>query len=521
MGRRTKEIAFINNAGGINEAVSPFQMAEDECQSALNVFFTKYDKYGIVSKRKGIDKINAIAMDGKVVSVVQFFIAGVSYLHAFTEAGKAYSVNITTGATTLLQSGLTTTQRYKFATIGDKVFFVNPVDGLYYSTGGVWTTVTDVNKLANPVDVIVYDGRLVTLNATMYKLSAQTDGTDWTSDSWSAGIDEDDGDVCTALATIGKQLIAFKRFSVHRIVYTGDDLIPYRRESQYSGRMGSGIGCNSRLSIQNVTLDNLYSDVWGKAEYVLFASDMGIHAIGLQGNPINIDQRVRNTYLGIQKDRIPYVFSVTHPKRDQYMFFFPEGSKTSSSSQLVFSTKAKAWSKYNWTNMSSACLYVDVKVVYTIMGDKNGYLYKHDYQETDSLTDYSDDGEAIQAYWQSQYYDFGLPNRYKQIYSTTVRVRETETDCPVTILVTGEDGTSATGTISTTGSGSSGGRYDSAIIGTGVFASALGYIDHDVDVSLYCYNASYRFENAVNEQSMDIYGWFTEVKGSQNKGVRS
>jgi hypothetical protein len=519
MGKRSTVVPFVNNAGGINE-LSPFQMQPDECQGALNVMFTKYNKFGIISKRRGYDKVNAVAMDGKVQALNQFFISGVSYLHAFTDAGKCYSIDVAAGTCTLLQSGLSTTKRFRFAILNNVAFACNYDDGLMQSTGGVWTAVADVNKPSNPVDIIQFDGHIFAITAAGIEYSGTGDGTDWTSATSSTfDIDKNDGDSCIALAKLGETLVAFKSYSIHRINITGNTTVPYRRTPVYSGKTGTGIGCASRESIRNVTLENLYSDVWGKAEYLLFISAEGLHALGSQGNPIDIDQRVRNTFTSIRKDRLSSSFAVYHSNRDQYMLYYPQGSKFTSTDQLIFNNKAKAWSKYDFANMTSATEYIDTKTVYIIMGSKDGYVYKHDWQESVSLTDYSDNGTAITAYWQSQFFDFGVPDRYKQIFETTVRVRETDTNCPVTVGVYGEDGNNVIDTINTTGS-LTGGRYDSAVIGTDIFASDLGYADKTVITPLYCYNASYRFGNAGNNQSMDIYAWFTELMATKNKGVR-
>lgn len=521
MGRIGKEVAFINNAGGINEAVSPFQMGPDECQAAMNVYFTKYEKYGIISKRKGITKINAVAMDGKIQAIQQFYINNVSYVHAFTDAGKAYSVNMAIGTCTLLQAGLTTTQRPRFAILNNVAFMVNSVDGLMQSTGGVWTAVASASKPAAPIDVTTHQGRLMVLTSTTVFWSKIDDGTYWTTpDSSSQTIDPGDGDTCQAITTIGPQVVVFKRFSIHRMFLTGESPAAYRVEAQYSGQLGAGVGCNCRESLQNCVLENLYSDIWGKAEYIIFASDLGLHALGLQGNALNIDQRIRTSYQNIRRDRLPSCFSMYHSRREQYLLFVPEGSKYTSASQLVFGLRSKSWSKYDWSSMSAACGYVDLQTIYSLIGHKNGYLYKHDWQASDSLSDYSDDGVAISAYWQSQYYDFGNPNRYKEISWTTIRAKETDTDCPITVGVYAESGASASGTIATVATSGSGGRYDTAIVGTSVFASTLGYVDKDVLTKVYCYNASYRFENSGNNQSMDVYGWFTEVKSTNNKNGR-
>jgi len=77
------------------------------------------------------------------------------------------------------------------------------------------------------------------------------------------------------------------------------------------------------------------------------------------------------------------------------------GLKTSSQ-QLVFSLRAKAWSTFTMRNMTSATQYTST-LPFVVLGDSSGFLYKHNYTQGVAKTDFSDAGFSIDGYYQSKY----------------------------------------------------------------------------------------------------------------------
>lgn len=512
MGRNTTEVPFFHNAGGINESINPGHTDEQECLAAYNVYFDVNQNFGSIYKRVGYERLNSTALNGKIESIYQTSLGGTDYLFAFTTEGTLYSINLDTYVGTSVQSGLQSGVRAHFASLSAKAYILTQTNGLYYSTDGTtWTAVADANK-PNGKYCTVFRNRLMVANSTTYPnrlwYSADGDGTDWTDTSpvtYSTGyidLDTSDNDYITGLATIGEQLIVFKQHSIYRVFFTADTTtVPYQVVPIYGN-----IGCESQESIKQIQIDD--------QEVLTFIGDTGLYALGVNGNPVDLTAKVKTTYSSIQKSRLGSCIGLYNPRRKLYHLAYPQGSQFTCSRELTLSLRPKAWSIWD-IRMTAAITYTDTLQNYIIFGDGDGYLYKHDWRQTNLLADYSDNGTAITSYWQSFYFDWKLPRRYKQLFSLTTTIAETPTNCPISTSILAEDSLSVTGTIATvTGVGSA---YDSAVIGTDVFAPDLGYVDYALDTGLYCQTSSIRFENSNDQQYMAIHGFSVELKGTKNK----
>lgn len=354
--------------------------------------------------------------------------------------------------------------------------------------------VTDENAPEAPIALAQYDGRVWAASGNLLYYSTTGDGTDWTIDSSNFEIDDGDGDSIVGLTTLGQQLIVFKKHSVHRIMYTGNDVIPYRRISVYSGGVTeAGVGCASKETIKRIILESV--------EYVIFGTNQGIYALAETGNPIPVDNRVREDLAAIPENRRPYAFAVVHPEKRQYWFAYALSTNTYSDNQLIYGVEPKAWSKYTFSGITSATTYISSTKTFILMGDKNGLIYKHDYQTTDAANDWRDQNSdasysAIDAYWQSHYLDFQLPARFKTAMELEVMLDPYYAG-DVTWTITNENAETNTGTFDVT-SGTSLAAWENHRVSTGLYGKFL----------------SVKFRNATLAENMEIKFWSICLKPS-------
>jgi hypothetical protein len=506
MGRLTKKLSFLDKYGGKSEATPPLNIGtEKECLYAYNVHFDVKEGKAAIIKRKGYTKINAIATSAKIVHISQFSIGTTGYLSCVDDSANIYSVDLNAGTVTNNKT-LTALagSKWSSATLSGKHFLTNSTDGLYYTLDNVTWTVTAMGELSilkRFKDYLMGAG--TTSNPNIVYWSDLGNGADWTTALNYNSLDQGDEDKITGMEVIGEQLIIFKQHMLWRVFAT--DSATLGAQFRFIPVYG-GIGAESQDAIKRIQIDNV--------DYLYFIGDRGIFIIGVSGNPIEITDKVQSTYNEMVKSKLNNCLIVENPRDHTVYLAYTEGSKVTPTRELVLSLRCKAWSQYNIA-MSSVITYYGTSDNYIIFGDKNGYLYKHDWRNTEQLTDYSDNGVAIESFWQSNYIDYGKPIEYKQIKSSTIRIRETSGDCPIIVSKVNEEQTVVSETVSSLGAGV-GARYGTAIFGTDYFAPECGYLEQHVGFRLYGMEISTRYENNTKDQSMIVYGWIDELKFSNN-----
>jgi hypothetical protein len=338
----------------------------------------------------------------------------------------------------------------------------------YLTAGGIYYSLTDSSwtKNSNPFSprgkyLVLYDNRIHIIDDGYDRWSNLNDGTDWY--PYSATYDRDgDGQIDTGktassstidageptygAAVIGDQLIIQKAHGIIRVNLSG--ATTYTFTPQLSGKQNEGVGGISHYAIQNCVLENLYSDVYGKAEYLVYPSDKGIHAMGITGNPLDIHQRVNTTYSGFSIADWKNAFSVLDPRLQLYILFPGSQGQQYSTKQLVFSLRSKAWSTYTFTNrITSALQYTSDNESFVILGDTNGYLYKHNYASEYNVSEMHDNGVAYNAALQLNYRNINAD--FDSILSSvTLRRQNADLDInydATTLRIVGDSGNVVTG----------------------------------------------------------------------------
>lgn len=372
-----------------------------------------------------------------------------------------------------------------------------------------WTMVTDPYYPEESKYLANYDGRLFVLDDNNFYYSAVGNGSEWTDDSSSAGIDDGDGDKVKGVKVLGKQLIAYKKGSIHRIKYTGDDVIPYRREAIYSeGNKLDGVGLSNQSTLCNVALGN-EEGLNANSYHIFLGSDRKIYALGETGSAISIGKRVNSRLTSLTDADLALCFAVYEPKNKLYKLYYPTTGASTCANCLVYCVDSKAWTEYRQGNINTSLILSNGITTFEIMGGSDKYLYKM-YSETSlSTTDYYDavggsSSLAISGEWKSVYSAYGNPRRSKQMVDTEVVVETphtsggTHTDCPIKVNLYNELGTSASSTINTV---STEPECTSSILN-----------------KLYGRYLSTEFTNKQINQSMVVLYWTARVK--QTRGLK-
>ena len=177
MGKNNQSYLFQNNAGGLNESVSDFQMNNNEATIAQNVYFENFSNYGSVIERKGRTKINT-GLGFPTTRLWSFTLNGATYLHAGGGAGIA-DVNIDTGAKTDITlykaandgGSLSDDSSFDTAALNSKLFLIGEPSTTVKEDCEATTGFTNINA-----ETITVSTSHITRVAGSYSLEVKSEG---------------------------------------------------------------------------------------------------------------------------------------------------------------------------------------------------------------------------------------------------------------------------------------------------------------------------------------------------------
>ena len=389
----------------------------------------------------------------------------------------------------------------------DGVKSVDNTSGLCYATGNSgWTMVSDPYTPSEPKNIVVYDGRAFVFDDYNFYYSAVGDGTQYTQDSSSAGIDDGDGDKIKGARTLGRQLIAFKGRSIHRIKYTGDVTIPYRRDPVYSeGNRLDGVGISNASTIANISLGSGSDSMDAQSYLVFLGNDRKIYAIGEIGSAIEIGKRVAPRLAHLTDAELAYCHASYEPVNKMYLLWYPSSGSTTCANCLIYCTDSKAWSEFRLGNIDTSSTVSSGSQAYMLLSDAK-YIYTWNKPATLALSNYADDvggstARGITAQWRSVHSAYGNPRHSKCMVDTELTVKGTSTDCPIGVVITNESNETSTASITTTS-----------------ITAQRPEITTNVLNKLYGRYLSTEFNNKQINQSMDVLFWCARIK--QSRGLK-
>lgn len=515
----------VNPGKGLNTLVSDSLIANDEASDLQNIQFVEAGApakrnghtavgTGLVNNPKGLGSFNVssslkyvLTIDGTslkyLLSGVWTTISGASFTTGknvvFTQAGGAMYIWNGTDAGRKLDSSLVLTAPTTSPSAGFAIYYSNK----QIAAG----TATQPNRLyiSSAVDLSDFTNASGTISdSTNVPGTSSFAGTD----ANYIDVNKDDGDKITGLAKFQGVLVVFKERSIWQLTFdaSGNPTVT---------QVSSSVGCVGHRSVDNVEND------------VIFLSRLGYYALGNQANYAanvirtnEISQKIHPLITTITAANLPSTASLY----SDYVFYssIATGGTTTNNKTITFDRRYTAWSVLTNVNANAFTEYIDssnVKHLY-YAADDEAKVYEID-------TSYSDNGTAINAYWQSKNFDFGDPSLYKQVIDCDIILRQLSGSVTITFIT--DNGTVAkTTTLSssndlsgTVGSdlwgayGVGGGTYMTTITGIAqsTTSSASGVttattnVPYRIRLGINCRSIKVKVSNANNNETFTLLGF--------------
>lgn len=522
--RRTRrpipEVRVINPAGGLNTLVSDSLIKDTEASSLNNVMFVES---GAVAKRYGHTQVgNTLSNNPKGLGVL--YTTSVRQVLTVDGTDLKYLNGLTWTAIT--GKTFTTGSEVNFTQARGALYIWNAVDG-----GGKYdgATLSTPGTMPSALFSIFYSGYHIAAgtatNVNRLYVSVLLDASDFTNDvsvadptpdnstdvpgaSTFAGtgsgttiaqfvdVSKDDGDKITGLAKFGTVLIIFKERSIYQLTIDSSGVPTI---SQVTG----SVGCVSHKSIDNVEND------------VFYLSRNGYYVLGNEPNYFNVirsnelSQRVHPTIQGITEGNLPRAASMYH----DFVFYgaIPYGGTTSNNRVLTYDRRYLAWSLSDNVEANAFTTFIDSSNV------------EHLYYASDAEakifeigTNYSDDGEAIAAFWQGKAHDGGKFEIYKHFIDVTLLFRQVVGSVTITAIADGNtvlanqtisNNNDLTGTVGSDEIGllwPGGDVSDSVTTNT---AAGTANVPYRMDINKDARSLKIRVENSVINETFTLLGY--------------
>lgn len=384
---------------GLNTETSNFLLRDNEASDISNV---DVDSRGYLRNRAGIDKINDTAITESTVA------KDVLGLYGFYKDGVASYKKICAAGTKLLQfdgtdwqnlvTPLITGGRWNFVTHGNACYAADELNtpqkiiesGGTYS-GAAWTCAT--NNPANKSqfikvhrDAIWLAGDTSNASTLTYTTTAATPDIDATGNT-GIGVLKGDGQKITGISKLGFNLIVTKKHQIHHI--TGCTSADFTRRMVVPGK-----GCYAHRSLANT------------GSTIIMLHNSGI--LNFNGtSPQDMSVNFKTKIDGIDEDYIQNACGIFYNKR--YWLSYTRTDQTSNDRILVIDSITGACTEYSY---GVNAFYLDLEN--NLYGACNSGFVR----QLDTGTD--DDDTDITSYWQSKYFDFGLPGVTKRLKEVVV-----------------------------------------------------------------------------------------------------
>lgn len=390
---RLNALRLFDFSGGLNTAVDPSLILENETPYAINCFSTEN---GAIKTRPGFTKLYTDSLgDGKIQGGAKFYTqAGNEYI-MIAHGGKVYANTGTNGAYVAIKSSLHATNNYDFCQIvlgGTDYMVFSDRNGNLQKYNG--TTVTQLVARVGQFPVW-HKERLFVIdsdNNTLYA-SVALNPADFTTianatsvDPYNITIGKGDGDRVMWLGVVNDNVTALKRNNIY-VLFSADDSAAASIE-----RTPSGIGTTSSEGV-------------GQHKGIIyFPSEDGVYTF--DGSLAwKISQKIQPDYDAIadKKKIVGKCFNGWY-----YMAYTPSGG-TRNTEVLAYNIDERSWWKFTGIEANAFIEFVngdDTEEFY--FGHSNaGLVYK-------MFTGTNDAGVAIPMEFRTKYLDMGMPERKKR-----------------------------------------------------------------------------------------------------------
>lgn len=393
--------AFYNLQGGINTFLPAHNIKDNEVADAYNCEFSTVG----LRTRYGKAKYNATALPSAtgVRGLHVSYATGSRFILAASDQGKMYKDN-GSGTFTEIEAGYTADSFYSFTDFDSYTLWVNGTDQLRRYDGSNVDTIATAP--ASLIGIINAENRLFAWqnNSSNLYFCDLNDETTWDATTEYSGfltVPKIKGDSIIACAKQSRAIIVFKSKSIWRYNIYG---LPRNWTREL---LSDSLGCAGRYALDQIE------------DVIYFVGDDGrvyelSNTIKLISQNIDSPDTAR---WGLPKDLSLAKKSQTivkyMPTKKSVRVIYNDVSATTDYPNMYadYSLTRKAWVR---GNLSAYCMAItDGKddTGYMYVGDTTtGYIYR-----IDSGT--NDDGAAINSYFETKAYDFGIVD-VKKIYST-------------------------------------------------------------------------------------------------------
>lgn len=406
---------ILNKFGGLNTNRNSTDIEDNQAQDLLNVIFTKE-----LEKRGGYTALNSTEISGSsgIYGLFPYYYNnGANRKLMYVSHTTCGEINAGTGAVTVLKTGLTTNLRTRAITFHDLFIYTNGTDVVQKideATPAVLGGSPPVAKYIALHKNYVFLAGNGTYPSRLYWCNLDTPET-WTGTDF-IDINPDDGSVITGLQRTLDTLVISKEKNIYVLygdtpTYTeGLELWRIKEASTETGSAGQG--SMSR---------------WGKS-VIYLSQGQGFQMFGGSVSTEETSVDSLTSYL-MSKDITPTVSALNESRLYQaesaifdykYICAVPYANSTTNNYCLVYDFVASGWTVWN-IPANCLCVYRSSGVDYLYFGNpSNGYVYRY------TPTTYSDNGTAINAYYQSKDTNLGLSANDKIFRKFYVTVNKSE-----------------------------------------------------------------------------------------------
>lgn len=406
---------ILNKFGGLNTNRNSTDIEDNQAQDLLNVIFTKE-----LEKRGGYTLLNSTAIPtGTTITGLfpYYYNNGATKKLMYISGQRCGEMDAGTGAVTVLKTGLTTTLTTRAITFHDLFIYTNGTDNVQKIDD---TTAADLGGSPPVAKYIALHKNYVFLagNSTypsrLYWCNLDAPET-WTGTDF-IDINPDDGSIITGLQRTLDTLVISKEKNIYVLygdtpTYTeGLELWRIKEASTETGAAGQGSMAR-----------------WGKS-VIYLSQGQGFQMFG--GNVTTSETTVDSltSYL-MSKDITPTVAALNESRLYQaeavifdykYICAVPGASSTTNNYCLVYDFVANGWTVWN-IPAGCFCVYRSSGVDYLYFGSPTAArIYRY------TPTTYSDNGTAINAYYQTKDTNLGLSANDKIFRKFYVTVNKSE-----------------------------------------------------------------------------------------------
>ena len=409
-----KPVPYKGFGGGLNLRDGVDVVAEDQ---ALDVMNTIFSTRGIVQQRSGYAKLTAAEGTNRYDSLSPFYKAdGTKQLLA--GAGNRLEVITTAGAVTASSAAPTANPHYfqRFGgPTGEHIYIANGTDTVRRWTGAAFETPVYVGTTPNGrfLGLSVTDNRLVNArfsgatagnNPSTVRFSNEGDPLTFPTTSY-VDLTPGDGEEIMGVATWRDMVFVFKQtkffvFYGQSVDDDGEPVFNYRPVDAGVGLVSARAIAVSEQGIYFLDRTGVYFTTGSQPSRVSEAVEPIFHSgssVYYTGGELN-DGSISQTSMAYHDERL--------------FLAFPGGSSATNNRMLVFDPHEKWWTLFNIPAGAMTIFRpgnVDELVFTYPAGTKHLGRYAHGLYITDDAGTDGSGGNAIEAFWQGGWFNYGTP----------------------------------------------------------------------------------------------------------------